>query len=78
MLYTKKIWWAVSFNLASSIPNFLKRDTNKAFAKVVGDKVNREAGYGLEILYVYSLYGPKPYVEKLKELVDSLAAKGLV
>ena len=53
----------VPFNLASSTSNFLKRDTNKAFAKVVGDKVNREAGYGLEIPCVYSLYGPKPYVE---------------
>ena len=53
----------VPFNLDSSISNFLKRDTNKAFAKVVGDKVSREAGYGLEIPCVYSLYGPKPYVE---------------
>ena len=30
----------VPLNLASSISNFLKRDPNKAFAKVVGDKVN--------------------------------------
>ena len=35
------------FNLASSISNFLKRDNDKAFTKVVGDKVNRGAGYGL-------------------------------
>ena len=46
----------VPFNLASSISNVLKRDTNKAFAKVTGDKVNRGAGYGLEIPCVYSLY----------------------
>ena len=32
-----------------SISHFFKRDVNKAFAKVVGEKVNRGAGYGLEI-----------------------------
>ena len=55
----------VPSNLASIISNFLKRDTNKGFAKVVGDKVKRGAGYGLEIPCVYSLYGPKPYIEKM-------------
>ena len=44
----------------------LKRDINKAFAKLVGEKVNRGAGYGL----VYHLYG--------QELVDSLIASGLI
>ena len=68
----------VPFNLAPSISLFLKRDINKAFAKVVGEKVNRGAGYGLEILCVYHLYGRKPYVDKMKELVDSLIASGLV
>ena len=42
----------VPFNLAPSVSNFLKKDTNKAFAKVVGEKVNRGAGYGLEIPFV--------------------------
>ena len=43
---------------------------NSGFAKVVGDGVNRGAGYGLEIHVPceYSLHGPKPYVHKLKEL----------
>ena len=68
----------VPFNLAPSISLFLKRDINKAFAKVVGEKVNRGAGYGLEIPCVYHLYGRKPYVDKMKELVDSLIASGLV
>ena len=35
----------VPFNLAPSISLFLKRDINKAFAKVAGEKVNRGAGY---------------------------------
>ena len=68
----------VPFNLAPSISLFLKRDINKAFAKVVGEKVNRGAGYGLEIPCIYHLYGPKPYIDKMKELVDSLISSGLV
>ena len=56
----------------------LQRNTNSGFAKVVDDKVNRGAGYGLEIPCEYSLYAPKPYIDKLKELVASLEAKGLV
>ena len=68
----------VPFNLAPFISAFLRRDTNSGFAKVVGEKVNRGAGYGLEIPCVYTLYGPKPYVDKLKELVASLKVKGLV
>ena len=68
----------VPINLASSISKFLKRDINKAFAKVVGQRINRRAGYGLEIPCVYSLYGPKPYIENMKELVESLVAKGLL
>ena len=55
----------VPFNLAPIISAFLRRDTNSGFAKVVGDKVNRGAGYGLEIPCVYFLYEPKPYIEKL-------------
>ena len=68
----------VPFNLAPNISLFLKRDINKAFAKVVGDKVNRGGGYGLEIPCIYHLYGPKPYIDKMKELVDSSIASGLV
>jgi len=41
-------------------------DINKAFAKVVGEKVNRGAGYGLECIYQ-----PKPYIDKMKELVHN-------
>ena len=67
----------VPFNLAPFVSAFLRRDANSGFAKVVGSKVNRGAGYGLEIPCVYSFYGPKPYISKLQELVASLEAKGL-
>ena len=66
------------FNLAPCSSAFLRHDTNSGFAKVIGDKVNRGAGYGLEISCKYSLYGPKPYIDKLSELVASLEEKGLV
>ena len=68
----------VPFNLAPFISAFLRHDRNSGFAKVVGNKVNRGAGYGVEIPCEYSLYGPKLYIDKLKELVASLEAKGLV
>ena len=47
----------VPFNVASSISNFLKRYTNKACAKVIGNKVNRGAGYACAVFYVCAGYG---------------------
>ena len=68
----------VPYNIAPRFSQFLRRDVNKAFAEVTGEKVNREAGYGLEIPCVYRLYGPKVYIDRMKELIDSLRAGGLV
>ena len=39
----------VPFNLAPVVSAFLKRSSNKALAEVTGSRVNRGAGYGLEI-----------------------------
>ena len=58
--------------------DFLRRDLNKAFAEVTGGKVNRRAGYGLEVPCVYGLYGPKVYIDKMNELMDSVSAAGLL
>lgn len=68
----------VPHNLALYFSQFLRRDFNKAFVEVTGPKINRGAGYGLEIPCVYRLYGPKVYVERLTELVDSLRRAGLL
>ena len=68
----------VPFNLAPYLSRFLARDTNNAFAEVTGEKVNRGAGYGLEIPCVYRLYGPKTYIDKMRELMKSLKTAGLV
>ena len=65
-------------NLATRFSQFLQRDVNKAFAEVTGGKVNRGGGYGLEVPCVYRLYGPKAYIEKMKELADSLRKAGLL
>ena len=65
------------YNLAPYLSRFLARDVNKAFAEVTGEKVNRRAGYGLEIPCVYRLYGPKAYVDKMKVITDSMSS-GLI
>ena len=67
----------VPHNLAPRLSQFLRRDVNKAFVEVTGQKINRGAGYGLEVPCVYRLYGPKVYVERINELVNSLRRAGL-
>ena len=39
----------VPYNLAPLFSHFLRKSCNKGTAEVTGDKVNRGAGYGLEI-----------------------------
>ena len=62
----------VPYNLEPHLPQFLRREVNKAFAEVTGEKENRGAGYGLEIPLVYRLYGLKVYIDKMKELLKDL------
>ena len=47
----------VPFNLARIISAFLKRSCNKRLVEVTGNRVNRGAGYGLEIPCKYNFYG---------------------
>jgi len=63
----------VPYNLAPKVSAFLRRDINKGFAEVT---VNRGAGYGLEVPCTYRLYGPKAYVDKMKEFIDSMHSTG--
>ena len=62
-------------NLAPRLFHFL-RDVNKAFEEVTGPKVNRGAGYGLEIPCTYRLYGPPAYISRMEALVQSLLDAG--
>ena len=68
----------IPYNMSNIVSQFLRRDYNKAFAEVTGDKVNRGARYGLEIPCIYRLYGPEPYLKKLREVLQALNAIGLL
>ena len=57
-----KIVGHVPYNIASVISQFLRRDCNKGFVQVTGNKVNRGAGYGLEVPCTYRLFGPRPFI----------------
>ena len=56
-------------NFSALFSHFLSRTCNKGVAEVVGNKVNRGAGYGLEIPCKYCLYGPAPYLDRLKQVI---------
>ena len=45
---------------------------NKDVAKVTGDRVNRGAGYGPEVPCIYRSYGPKTYLDKVREVLRDL------
>ena len=68
----------VPYNIASVIFQFLRRDCNKGFVEVTGSKVNRGAGYGLEIPSTYRLYEPRPYTDRVQQIADTLHADGLL
>ena len=44
----------IPYNIAPRFSHFLRRDVNKTFAEVTGEKINRGAGYGLEFPSVYT------------------------
>ena len=44
------------------------RSFNNSFAKMAGDRVNRGAGYGLEIPCTYRFYGPMTSLIEGKKL----------
>ena len=68
----------IPYNISNTVSQFLRRDYNKAFAEVTGERVNQGAGYGLEIPCIYRFYGPEPYVKKLKDILTSLSDSGLI
>lgn len=61
----------VPCSLAPTLFRFLQRECNRASARIVGPRVNRGGGFGLEVPCVYILNGPKVYVDKVKELLSS-------
>ena len=55
----------IFLNISAVVSCFLQRDFNKGFTIVTGDRVNRGAGYGLEVPCTYKFYGPELYVKQL-------------
>ena len=68
----------VPYNLAPILSHFLAREFNKGIVHVTGVKVNRGAGYGLEVPCIYRLYGPKAYLECLKKKIEVLQERGFL
>lgn len=68
----------VPYNISSLLSNFLKRECNQGFVEVTGNRVNRGAGYGVEVPCIYRLYGPEAYIERIQEVVQSLLDNGLL
>ena len=66
----RKVVGRVPYSLSTFVSQFLQRDVNKAFARITGERVNRGAGYGLEIPCAHQFFGLKPYmyVDKLREV----------
>ena len=60
----------VPFNHAPIISAFLRRSSNKGFVEVTGAKVNRGAGYGLEIPCRYNFFGSEIYIGRLITIID--------
>ena len=53
------------------VSQFLKRDCNKGVDHITGKQINRGGGYGLEAPFKFCLYGPEPYLRRLKDVVDA-------
>ena len=64
VLNEREIVGHVPYNLALM---FLRREIKKGFVEVTSGKVNRGAGYGLEVPCICRLYGPKAYTDRMKE-----------
>ena len=52
--------------LSSTVFHFLSRECNNGSVKITGPRVNRGAGYGLEVPCIYCFYGPSKYLKVLQ------------
>ncbi len=56
-------------NLATIFHHFLNRELNNGFVEVTAMPVNRGAGMGMEVPYIFRLYGPRKYWRRLEDLI---------
>ena len=66
-----KVKGHVPRHLSRLFSTFLQRDSSKGMAEVTGERVNRGAGYGVNVPCKFSLFGKKVYVECLQLLCDT-------
>ena len=59
----------VPFNLAPTFSRLLQRECNTGSATITGPRVNRGGGFGLEVPCVYTLHGPKVYLDRAKDIL---------
>ena len=69
VLNEREIVGHVPYNLAPTFL-FLRKKINKGLGEVTGGKVNRGAGYGLEVLCIK--YRSKAYTDRMKEIIENL------
>ena len=68
----------VPFTIAPTVLAFLKRACNKGLVEVMGNRINRGAGYSLEIPCKYHFNGSTLHIERLKTIVCKIRSDGLV
>lgn len=66
-----KVKGHVPRRLSRLFSTFLQRDSSEGVAEVTGERVNRGAGYGVEVPCKFRLFGKKAYVERLQLLCDT-------
>ena len=59
----------IPYNMAPVILSFLARDCNKGSVEIIGKRVNRGAGFGLE---APCTYGPNKHLKHLEDMVSRL------
>ena len=58
--------------LSHLFSTFLQRDFSEGEAEVTGERLNRGAGYGVEVPCTYRLFGKKLYLDRLQKLCDNM------
>ena len=58
--------------LSPMIFHFLARSCNRGIAEITSNKVNRGAGYVVEVPCIFHFYGTSKYLERLQKLLNKI------
>ena len=70
--------WKCTLKYCTIHASISKERCQHGVAKVTRAKINRGAGYGLEIPCIYQPYGPRECINRMKEIIYSLKTNELV